>query len=174
MNTINLFQHRKNVTIIPTDFFPFSSFVNQSSNQQHLQADIFIYILFPFSLRLAPSISIMIYLRSPVKISLRTSGHFRPDFLTVFYILSTISFRFPCIFFNYDLLTNMCYGLPVNVFKGKNRFRTPWRITGCPGHLVRNVFVPPFQWTVHSVANWITLARKQLETCGFQFWIEGQ
>ncbi len=64
-----------------------------------------------------------------------------PDFLTVFYILSTISFRFPCIFFNYDLLTNMCYGLPVNVFKGKNQFRTPEQITGCPGHLVRNVFV---------------------------------
>ncbi len=96
-----------------------------------------------------PSIIIMIYLRSPGKMSLRTPGHFRPDFLTVFYILSSISFRFPCIFFNYDLLTNMCYGLPVNVFKGKNQFRTPSRITGCPGHLVQNVFVP-FWLSVHS------------------------
>jgi hypothetical protein len=84
----------------------------------------------------------MIYLRSPGKMSLWTPGHFRPDFLTVFYILSTISFRLPCIFLNYDRLTNMCYGLPVNVFKGKNQFRTPERITGCPGHLVQNVFVP--------------------------------
>ena len=57
------------------------------------------------------SMSIMIYLRSPGKMSLWTPGHFRPDLLTAFYILLTISFRFPCIFFNYDLLTNMCYGL---------------------------------------------------------------
>jgi hypothetical protein len=36
----------------------------------------------------------------------------------------------------------MCYGLPVHVFQGKNHFRTPKRITGCPWHLVRNVIVP--------------------------------
>ena len=116
-----------------------------SIKNRDLQAEIFNYIVFPFSLRLAPSISIMIYLRSPGKMSLRTPGYFRPDLLTVFYILLTISFRFPCIFFNYDLLTNMCYGLPVNVFKVKNQFRTPERITRCPGHLVRNVFVPENQ-----------------------------
>jgi hypothetical protein len=35
----------------------------------------------------------------------------------------------------------MCYGLPVHIWD-KNQFRTPARITGCPGHLVRYVFVP--------------------------------
>ncbi len=66
---------------------------------------------------------------------IRTPGHFHPDFLTVFYILSNISFRFPFNFFNYDLLTNMCYGLPVHFLKGKNQFRTPgldYCVSGTP------------------------------------------
>ncbi len=62
--------------------------------------------------------------------SLRTPGHFHPDLLIVFYMLSTTSFRFPCIFLNYDLLKNMCYGHPVNVFKEKINSDHPDKLPG--------------------------------------------
>ncbi|CAF4268462.1 unnamed protein product [Rotaria magnacalcarata] len=49
----------------------------------------------------------------------------------------------------------MCYGLPVNVFKGKNQFRTPEQITGCPGHLVRYVFVPIVASITENAGNYL-------------------
>ncbi len=77
-----------------------------------------------------PSISVMIYLRSPSKMNFRTPGHFRPDFLTVFYILTIISFLFPCIFLKLRSPDKHVLRTPVNVFKEKINSEHPDKLPG--------------------------------------------
>jgi hypothetical protein len=101
--------------------------------------------VFPFSLRLAPSISVMIYSRSPGKISLRTPGHFCPDFLTVYFTYCRpFHFDFPVIFLITISWPTCVTDTRYTFLKAKINSEHLDGITGCPEHLVRNVFVPYF------------------------------
>ncbi len=83
--------------------------------------------------------------------SLRTPGNCYSDLLTVFYTFLTILFRFPCLFFNYDLLTKLVYELPVdkksipNTLTHYQVFGTPRTKCLCPNNsLHRNVYLADF------------------------------